>query len=143
MPWPTKKEKLLKKLERLAFKMAKVASIVGGNGKKVHIIDIFLLSDAEMKHLKKRFLPREKGPANVLSFGEPADWPRPKGKQEKLGEVYLNLDLPDGRLDKLTQLLLHGVLHLLGYDHKKKNDRIRMEKMEKKIIENLPNTKKY
>ncbi len=90
-----------------------------------------------MKRLKKRFLPREKGLANVLSFGEPAGWPHPEDGQERLGEVYLNLDLTESRLDKLIPLLSHGVLHLLGYDHKKKNDRIRMEKMEEEIIKKI------
>lgn len=132
------KESILrKKLEHLAPKMVKMALLAGRYGKKAHKIDIFLLSDAEMKRIKKRFLPREKGPANVLSFGEPKDWPRAKGEPEGLGEVYLNLDLTGGKLDKLTPLFLHGVLHLLGYDHKKKNDRIRMEKLEKTIIKKL------
>ncbi|MDP3948576.1 MAG: rRNA maturation RNase YbeY [bacterium] len=133
---------LRKKLERLASKMAKMALVVGRARGKARIIDIFLLDDAEMKRLKKRFLPREKGPANVLSFGEPKGWPRLKEEPEKLGEVYLNTDLTGSKMDKLIPLLLHGVLHLLGYDHKKKNDRIKMEKLEEKISKLLnPNFK--
>src|SRR3990167_3103338 len=132
---PGRKEKiLLKKLERLASKMAKMALSADRGRRCVDIIDIFLLKDAEMKRLKKRFLPREKGPANVLSFSEPKGWPRPKEEPEKLGEVYLNTDLTGSKMDKLIPLLLHGVLHLLGYDHKKKNDRIKMEKLEKEIM---------
>ncbi len=137
---PSRKEKaLLKKLERLASKMTKMALSASRGHRKAHKIDIFLLKDSEMRRLKKRFLPREKGPANVLSFSEPADWPHPEDRQERLGEVYLNLDLTDGMLNKLTPLLLHGVLHLLGYDHKKKNDRIEMEKLEKEIISKIQN----
>jgi len=30
--------------------------------------------------------------------------------------------------------LCHGLLHIAGYDHKRKNDRIRMEKLEKRIF---------
>ncbi len=102
--------------------------------------DIFLLGKAEMKRLKKKFLPREKGPANVLSFGEPVNWPNPGGGSEKLGEIYLNLDLTGGEMDKLAPLFLHGLLHLLGYDHKKKGDRIRMENLEEKIINKISNS---
>ncbi len=140
-----KEKTLVKKLERLASKMAKVALPADKGHGKAHIIDVFLLNDAEMKRLKKRFLPREKGPANVLSFSEPMDWPNPEGGPERLGEIYLNTDLTELKMDdstaliasKLTPLLLHGVLHLLGYDHKKKNDRIRMEKMEEEIIKKI------
>lgn len=73
----------------------------------------------------------------MLSFGEPEDWPHPEKGARKLGELYLNLDLTDGKMDKLAPLFLHGILHILGYDHKKKNDRIKMEKLEKHIIEKL------
>ncbi|MDO8664883.1 MAG: rRNA maturation RNase YbeY [Candidatus Liptonbacteria bacterium] len=132
-----KEKTLIKKLECLASKMAKVAPFAGRWRRKADIIDIFLLSDAEMKRLKKRFLPREKGLANVLSFGEPKGWPRVKGEREKLGEIYLNLDLTESKMDKMAPLLSHGVLHLLGYDHKKKNDRIEMEKLERKIAKIL------
>ena len=144
-----RKEKLLiNKLERLASRMVKTAMLAVGKPKKANKVDIFLLDDDEMKRLKRRFLPREKGPANVLSFAEPADWPRSKGEPKKLGEVYLNTDLAESKMDnskeliasKLIPLLLHGVLHLLGYDHKKKNDRIKMEKLEKRIISNFQNT---
>src|SRR3989344_3376860 len=119
--------------------MAKMALSADRGRRNVDNIDIFLLKDAEMKRLKKRFLPREKGPANVLSFAEQAGWPRSKGEPERLGEVYLNTDLTEFKMDKLVPLLLHGVLHLLGYDHKKKNDRIKMEKLEKEIMKQISN----
>jgi len=132
------KEKILhKKLENLFFKIMKTAPVLSKKAGKRSKPDIFLLGDAEMKNIKKKFLPREKGPANVLSFGEPADWPHPESGAQKLGEVYLNLDLTGGGMDKLAPLFLHGILHILGYDHKKKNDRIRMEKLEKNIIKKL------
>jgi|SRR3989344_278071 len=131
---PYEKKILLKKLERLASEMAKIAQSERKGGSRARAVEIFLLRDAEMKRLKKKFLPGKKGPANVLSFAEPADWPNPEGGQEVLGEVYLNADLTELKMDKLIPLLSHGVLHLLGYDHKRKSDRIRMEKMEREII---------
>lgn len=132
-----RKEKILhKKLENLFFKIMKAAPELRKKAGKKGVPEIFLLGDAKMKSIKKKFLSREKGPANVLSFGEPAGWPAEGGKR-KLGEVYLNLDLTGGKMEELSPLFLHGILHILGYDHKKKNDRIKMEKLEKKIIGKL------
>ena len=87
-----------------------------------------------MTRLKKKFLPREKGLPNVLAFPEPEHWPHPEKKNTSLGEIYLNRDLVKGDIKELTKLLIHGMLHLLGYDHKKKNDRIVMERMEKRLL---------
>lgn len=128
---------LLKKLERAATRIVKVTPAAAGNVKKSGKTDVFLLGSKEMKRLKKKFLPRNKGPANVLSFSEPMDWPSPGKGVGKLGEVYLNLDLTEGKMDKLVPLLLHGILHILGYDHKKKSDIIKMENLEKKLLKTL------
>ncbi|MEK7547017.1 MAG: rRNA maturation RNase YbeY [Patescibacteria group bacterium] len=129
-----KEQILARKMERLAAKIINIAPPAGKKPRKTGKIDVFLLGDAEMKRIKKRFLPREKGPANVLSFGEPAGWPRPERGAPKLGEIYLNLDLTGGGTGELAALLVHGVLHLLGYDHRKKSDRMKMENLEKKIL---------
>src|SRR3989344_3502125 len=78
---------------------------------------------------------------NVLAFPTPRFPFRPDVKGKNLGEIYLNPDyirnekfkIENKELNfdqKLRYLLSHGFLHLLGYDHKKKSDRIRMQKEE-------------
>lgn len=84
---------------------------------------------------------------NVLSFPAPKRFPHPGGSGRYLGEVYLNPDyikadpfFNGSRFairDKLAYMLIHGLLHLLGYDHKKKNDIIKMENMERKLLQKL------
>lgn len=37
--------------------------------------------------------------------------------------------------NELTRLLVHGILHLVGYDHKTNKDKLAMEALEKKILE--------
>lgn len=70
---------------------------------------------------------------NVHSFEPPKDFPRPDLKGLKnLGEIYINPFLGD-----VDFLLIHGLLHLLGYDHKGESDKIRMEKKERELLKEI------
>lgn len=71
---------------------------------------------------------------NVLSFAHPRGFPRPDIKQTPLGEIYLNPRYIEEHGENLTYMLIHGFLHLLGYDHIKKSDRIAMEKREAQLL---------
>lgn len=101
-------------------------------------VEIFLLSGAEMRRLGRKYLKKKKGhtPA-VLSFTEPKRFPHPEKKGRFLGEIYLNKDLGRGGSLRLRQLLLHGLLHILGYSHDKKSDTLKMERLEKKLAKFL------
>jgi probable rRNA maturation factor len=99
-------------------------------------LDIFLLGNKDMTALKARFIKKKTEP-NVLSFPEPARFPHPEIKKKYLGEIYLNRDILRRSPDRANALLLHGILHLLGYDHIKKTDIAKMESLEKKILERL------
>ena len=72
---------------------------------------------------------------NVLSFPAPKDFPRPDIKDhENLGEIYLNPDYIKANREDFIFMLIHGFLHLLGYDHKIREERLEMEKKEKEIL---------
>ena len=88
-------------------------------------------------------------PKNVLAFPADLKFPRPDLKKPPLGEIYLNpLRIAKEELEivslremsrsdrnwKLDYMLTHGFLHLLGYDHIKKNDRIVMEEKEAELL---------
>jgi probable rRNA maturation factor len=107
---------------------------------KLHVrgatLDIFLLGNREMTALKARFIKKKTEP-NVLAFPEPARFPHPEMKKKYLGEIYLNRDILKKSPDRATPLLLHGTLHLLGYDHIKPSDTKDMEGMEAKILKQL------
>ena len=103
------------------------------------ILDIFLLPNADIKKLKARFIKKRTEP-NVLAFREPIAFPHPelsKSKKKYLGEIYLNRDIIKKSPEREAPLLLHGILHLLGYDHKKKADAVKMEALEEKILKKL------
>ena len=122
------------KLQLLAKKILKVKLVNEPNA----LLDIFLLPNADIKKLKARFIKKQTEP-NVLAFPEPIAFPHPETKpgQKYLGEIYLNCDILKKSPERTAPLLLHGILHLLGYDHKKNIDANEMEPLEKKILEKL------
>lgn len=118
------------KLLRLADKILKTLKVKGST------LDIFLLDNNSITRLKARFIKKKTEP-NVLAFPEPSHFPHPETRKKYLGEIYLNRDILKSSPDRAKALLLHGILHLLGYDHKKKGDILKMESLEAKILKKL------
>jgi rRNA maturation RNase YbeY len=118
------------KLARLAAKILKVLRVHGAT------LDIILLDNAKIAALKARFIKKKTEP-NVLSFPEPAHFPHPETKKRYLGEIYLNRQILKRSPERAKELLLHGMLHLLGYDHVKKAEITEMEALEKRILVKL------
>jgi probable rRNA maturation factor len=118
------------KLLKLADKILKTLKVKGST------LDIFLLDNNSMTKLKARFINKKTEP-NVLAFPEPSHFPHPETRKKYLGEIYLNRDILKKSPDRARALLLHGILHLLGYDHKKKGDILEMETLEAKILRKL------
>lgn len=94
-------------------------------------VEIFIIGKAMARAINKKFRGKDKA-ADVLSFIEPEDFFSPPSKFRKIGEIYLNAQISNSK-SQIQNLLIHGLFHLLGYTHKKKNDRIKMEKMENKL----------
>lgn len=116
-----------KKLQLIA------ANILRTQGVRSAALDIILLTNAEMKRMKWRLLRKRTEP-NVISFPEPKQFPHPETKKWYLGEIYLNRDILQRKPERAAPLLVHGMLHLLGYDHVKKYDAVRMERLEKTVL---------
>lgn len=134
-------EKLEKEIKISALK---VLNFLKKNG---IFLEIYLLGDNKMRAINKKTRGKDK-PTNILSFCEPHRFPRPeislkKANFKPIGEIYLNPDYikGDGSKEELLLLLIHGILHLLGYVHKKKNDRIKMEKAERKLLRQIQTIK--
>lgn len=84
----------------------------------------------------------QSGPTNVLSF--PADTP-PEVDVPLLGDVVICAPvvqqeaLQQGKPERAhwAHMVVHGVLHLLGYDHEERHQALRMEQREVEILESL------
>lgn len=106
-------------------------------------IGLVLTDDAEMAGLNLRFRGRA-GPTNVLSFptGEAAPESNAGGPPALLGDVVVALETTarearrDGKpvADHLQHLVVHGLLHLLGYDHEEEAAASGMEALEVDIL---------
>ena len=113
-------------------------------------VAVRLIGDGEMGRLNESYR-KKKGPTDVLSFPAIADSTKPgtlrqqvrKARGEFLGDIAISPKVARrnakslGRQlpEELKVLILHGVLHLLGYDHE--TDRGEMERVEMRLRRKL------
>jgi probable rRNA maturation factor len=104
-------------------------------------LNIRIVAEDEMSqlHVKWMDLP---GPTDVLSF--PMDELKPNSKKDGpgiVGDIVLcpSFAEKNGKqtLEKELELLIvHGALHLLGFDHAEKSEETAMFKLQDEILEN-------
>ncbi|EKD42799.1 MAG: hypothetical protein ACD_73C00015G0002 [uncultured bacterium] len=119
-------------MSRIYFE-AKIRALLKFFKKTKHEIALTFVDDKEMARLNSLFLGK-KGPTDVLSF--------PLDQKQNLGDIVVSLDtakIQAGLVgvtlrELVVVLLVHGFLHLLGFDHHNKNKKNRMRKMESKLL---------
>lgn len=102
------------------------------------VISLLLADDAALHALNRDFRDKDK-PTDVLSF------PAHEMDRPQLGDiaVALGVSARDAETqgvslaDHLTHLLVHGYLHLRGYDHETEDDAAVMEALEIKALASL------
>lgn len=110
-------------------------------------LSILLADDAFVRDLNRDHRGQDR-PTNVLSFpicDVSSPNAPPPGQPLLLGDVALAREtlLREARADgkapaaHLSHLIVHGVLHLLGYDHEKERDAEEMEALEIRVLANL------
>jgi len=104
-------------------------------------LSILLVDDSRMATLNREYR-RKEGPTNVLSFPM-REGLHPHVHPEVLGDVVLSTDTAHREAvesgsdleTRLLELLIHGVLHLLGYDHEKgAGEQRRMEEKAEELL---------
>jgi probable rRNA maturation factor len=90
-------------------------------------LSVSFVDEVEMAQLHVRFMDEE-GPTDVLSF--PLDEVDDRGVR-LLGDVIVAPSVaatnnPDDPAGEVRLLLVHGILHVLGYDHEEDEERAEM-----------------
>ena len=122
-------------------KFQKISKIISVFKKKNIIFTILLTNSTEIKKLNKRFRNKNK-PTDVLSFPyfSKKKLKTIKDKNLYVGDIAVSYEIVNSRSQKnnffleFDKVWIHGFLHLLGYDHLKNKDYLKMIKIEKKII---------
>lgn len=99
-------------------------------------LSVSFVTDGEIKKLNRQYRHKNK-PTDVLSF--------PQEDPHLLGDVIISLDTVEKQIQelKISQqqrslfLILHGILHLLGYDHQTDEEYAVMKKQEERIFPKL------
>ena len=97
------------------------------------VVNVLLTSSAEMKSLNRRFRGKDK-PTDVLSFPAEAG-----SRKQFVGDIAVSVEIAsqNARLlghspaEEVKILVLHGILHLRGYDHECDNGQ--MAKREQRL----------
>jgi probable rRNA maturation factor len=105
---------------------------------------LVLTDDVEMRELNRTWRGKDSS-TNVLSFpaggpvGEAHGVPSPLGDIVLAGETVIEEAKRKGipAADHATHLVVHGMLHLLGFDHERDADAERMETVETKVLAGL------
>lgn len=116
-----------------------VLRVLRSYGNKEALIDITIVGNRKIKALNKKYMGKDV-PTDVISFLLDKD---EQGRKDRLvGDIYISSDMAaknarrfKTKLGKeLFRYVIHGVLHLLGFDDETLKEKNRIEKLEEKFL---------
>ena len=121
--------------------MKKISHKIRFLNKKNITFTILLTNSFNMKKLNKKFRKVNKA-TDVLSFPSFTlkNLKLEKRKNSYIGDIAVSYEIINSRSKKnifikeFDKVWVHGFLHLIGYDHIKNKDYIKMNKIEKRIL---------
>jgi probable rRNA maturation factor len=124
-----------------------VARVLAAEGVSSAEVGVIVTGDVTVRDLNRRYRG-EDAPTDVLSFAfseDAGEFVLPPGESTRLGDVAISL--PAARRQakqaghslerELALLLVHGLLHLLGYDHAIDDDARVMRSRESALLTSL------
>lgn len=118
---------------------------VEAEGVDTAMLTLVVTNDEAVRALNRDYLGID-APTDVLSFGgESPDFVNPPGADAYLGDLVIAYPRAEAQalaaghpIDaELALLVVHGVLHLLGYDHMRPQDKVAMWKRQSDILSHL------
>jgi len=107
-------------------------------------VGLILVDDQYIQSLNKQYRDKDT-PTDVLSFSflEPGNGEETGDAEFAVGDIYISIDRArEQALDaghslerEIVLLAVHGLLHLLGYDHEEEEERKVMQNKERTILE--------
>lgn len=97
--------------------------------KETKTLSLAFVSKEEIKKLNKKFRGKNK-PTDVLSFE--------LSEKDYLGEIIICPEIVKEKKEDMRQVFIHGILHILGYDHEKsEKEATEMKAKEEKYLSKL------
>ena len=103
--------------------------VLSGENRGTENISLAFVEKEEIKKLNKKFRKKNK-PTDVLSFL--------LNEADCLGEIVICPEVVKEKNEEIIKVFIHGILHLLGYEHEKSKSKAKeMEAKEAEIFKNL------
>jgi probable rRNA maturation factor len=128
--------------QRMVRRAVRAALNVAEVSERGAFLSVVLTDDATVRTLNRRWRKMDK-PTNVLSFPQPDT--HPGSRRKFLGDIVLAGELVDREARRqgktlanhASHLIVHGVLHLLGHQHRSAREAREMERLEVKALARL------
>ncbi|HVM90567.1 MAG TPA: rRNA maturation RNase YbeY [Verrucomicrobiae bacterium] len=123
-------------LERIAAAMTRILRLRGRVS-----VSVSFVSEAAIRKLNREHMGKDR-PTDVLSFPLAAFYTPPK-EARLLGDVVICPAYAEREArrrsiparEELARLLIHGILHLVGYDHATPAEEARMFGLQERVVE--------
>lgn len=105
------------------------------------MFNVIIIDNKKIREINKKYRMIDR-PTDVISFALEDNKENFISKIRMLGDIYISyekvisqaLDYNHSQDRELCFLAIHGLLHLLGYDHMNKEDEIKMFELQKELL---------
>lgn len=113
-----------------------IKATVRAEGKSIYQLNFIFCSDEQLKGLNIQFL-NHNSYTDILTFDS-----RESEEDDLNGDIFISIDrvrenskkLKNKFEDELHRVIIHGVLHLLGYSDKSQSEKSKMRKKEEAYL---------